>query len=148
MKKIIVQLLTCLIPFKHLRRYCRNTMLAEKPTNKNIYKEIKLLNYKLDLLMNHYIDIKSARPATGILKANQEQRFEALKKVTKILDDNNIDYWLDWGTLIGAVRHGGWIPWDNDIDISVQKKDWENVKNVVGGGILMMKFTNWLMFPQ
>lgn len=44
----------------------------------------------------------------------------ALFDVKEILDDLRVKYWLDEGTLIGAVRHKGFVPWDNDIDISIQ----------------------------
>ena len=44
---------------------------------------------------------------------------DALTIVTKILRDNNISYFLDMGTLLGAIRDKSFIPWDNDIDIGV-----------------------------
>lgn len=42
---------------------------------------------------------------------------EALREVKQILDDAGVKYWLDWGTLLGAVRDGKIIPWDTDIDL-------------------------------
>lgn len=59
------------------------------------------------------------------LKEFQLLQLELLKIVDKIATDNKIDYWLDGGTLLGAVRHGGFIPWDDDIDICLLKKDFD-----------------------
>jgi phosphorylcholine metabolism protein LicD len=46
-----------------------------------------------------------------------------LRDVIKILDTNSITYWAVCGTLIGAYRHQGFIPWDDDIDLGIMLDD-------------------------
>ena len=49
---------------------------------------------------------------------DDERWIKNLKEIKHILDDAGVKYWLDLGTLLGAVRDGKFIPWDTDIDIS------------------------------
>lgn len=55
----------------------------------------------------------------------QQHLNEMLKTLTQILDQNNVPYYAVGGTLLGAVRHKGFIPWDDDVDISIPRKDYE-----------------------
>ena len=59
------------------------------------------------------------------LKKLHEVQVEILKDIDKFCQEHNITYFLIAGTLLGAVRHKGFIPWDDDIDIGMLRSDYE-----------------------
>ena len=67
----------------------------------------------------------------GNLRNVQLLYIELLRFVDNVCKKHNIDYWLEGGTLIGAVRHGGFIPWDDDIDLSIMRKDYEKLIKIL-----------------
>ena len=64
---------------------------------------------------------------SGRLKQIQ---LDMLKCLTSICDRHNICYFCVGGTALGAVRHKGFIPWDDDIDIAMKRKDYEEFLKV------------------
>ena len=54
-----------------------------------------------------------------------------LKVVAKICDEHHFTWWLSSGTLLGAARHGGFIPWDDDMDIVMLKKDYKRLEKIL-----------------
>lgn len=65
------------------------------------------------------------------LRKHQLKMLEMLKYVDKLCRKHDIPYYLSGGTLLGAVRHKGFIPWDDDLDIVLMKKDFRRLLNVL-----------------
>lgn len=61
----------------------------------------------------------------SMMKRAWAAQMEVLEDIEKVCRKHNIHYQADYGTLIGAIRHGGFIPWDDDMDISMLRKDYD-----------------------
>lgn len=61
----------------------------------------------------------------AMMKRAWAAQIEVLEDIDKVCRKYNIHYWADWGTLIGTIRHGGFIPWDDDMDIGMLRKDYD-----------------------
>ena len=73
------------------------------------------------------IDITKVPQAQGLLRDIQLANLALLKELAYVCEKNNFKYILDAGTLLGAVRHSRFIPWDDDIDILMFREDYEKI---------------------
>ena len=65
------------------------------------------------------------------MNQRQQKSLDMYKDVARILEDHGIEFYAACGTLIGAVRHHGFIPWDWDIDLYIKEKDLETVNEIL-----------------
>lgn len=68
----------------------------------------------------------------AMMKRAWAAELEILIEIDKICDRHHIRYFIDYGTLLGAMRHKGFIPWDDDIDISMKREDYALFASVAG----------------
>ena len=70
---------------------------------------------------------KQYNPDGSQLRTIQLCLLDILIEFDRVCRKNGISYWIDSGTLIGAARHGGFIPWDDDLDVCILRKDRKRV---------------------
>lgn len=83
-------------------------------------------------MAKRYLDdeVKNGFYIPAIMKQCFAAELEVLKEVDKLCQKYDITYFAEWGTLLGAIRHGGFIPWDDDLDISMKRADYEKFLQV------------------
>ena len=82
-------------------------------------------------------------PDGSLLRRQQLRMLEILLEVDRICRKYDIQYWLSSGTLIGAMRHDGFIPWDDDLDIEMMRPDYLRLMQVLPG-----ELPEWLVLQN
>lgn len=67
---------------------------------------------------------------SGKLKALREIEKDMLREIDRICRAHDIKYFICYGTMLGAVRHGGFIPWDDDIDVAMLRPEFEKFRQI------------------
>ena len=111
-----------------------------KKENAKLKKQNKLLiqkNEEYDQIIdsNNFLYstlfLDSKIESSGVLKQLQTLCIEFIDFVDNVCKKHDIVYWLDGGNLLGAYRHKGFIPWDDDIDIAIMREDYYKFSEVI-----------------
>jgi len=105
-------------------------------------------------------ELKFAKSPVFLIKpAILDNMRQILKYTHSLLEENNITYWVTIGTLLGAFRHKGFIPWDDDIDINIMLRDMDRLLKLKeriekdgfilyrAGGGFKLAFNNFFSYP-
>ncbi|MBQ3249015.1 MAG: LicD family protein [Alistipes sp.] len=70
-------------------------------------------------------------PEGSLLRSDQMELLAMLNVIADICRQHDIPWWLSSGTLLGAARHEGFIPWDDDVDIVLLRRDYKRLKRIL-----------------
>ena len=114
----------------------REDLFVAKNRNYNDFKEI------YDHAWPDRVAMAQRREALGpfaLLRTVHAVQMELLKELDRVCKENDLKYMAIHGTLLGAVRHHGFIPWDDDVDIAMPREDYDKLL-ALGNGILSTGF--------
>ena len=74
---------------------------------------------------------KKYNPDGSLLRQMQERMLHVYEAIDAICQRHHIPYWLSGGSMLGAVRHQGFIPWDDDLDIEMLRPDFERLMKLL-----------------
>ena len=127
-------------------RYMKNSLEQLKKQNEDLKQLLKTNQHKQEMLLwqlyrapgeSEYDGRKrffmSLQKADSVLRKMQLAGLILLKRFDRICREHNIKYWLNFGSLLGAVRHRGFIPWDDDTDVGMMREDILKLQKVMEG---------------
>ncbi len=103
----------------------------------NEIRKLKKENVEFDKVLTSYnkqfntLFLYSDIRIKGLLKYTQVLNQELLNFIVNVCKKHDLEYWMDFGLVLGAVRHKGFIPWDDDIDIGMMRADYDKLKEVI-----------------
>lgn len=136
---------------KNLKIYSFQDLISIKNNCDKLFKreqcltfdEIKKYLIKINQYYNYNVNIRNNFRNIDICEGNIEENVKTLnkneiniiinlgKRVIDLLEENNILYWIDGGTLLGSLQNGKFIPWDDDMDIVIPTEYFNQLLNII-----------------
>ena len=125
---------------EELSSYTNNTQNIFNNMSQKIDESISPFTESLEALSRKNDDFRrlyektsltTMPPASGGLRKIQKESYELLKFLKQTCEENNLTFWIQGGTLLGAKRHQGFIPWDDDIDCGMIRNDLEKLREII-----------------
>ncbi len=113
--------ISCFLPYS-VRKWVKDWLSAHRQKKANSV-EARLAELRELIIFNH--PITQVPPATGKLRLLQHGNAVLLKVFAKKCEEAGLRYWMDYGTLLGSIRHKGFIPWDDDLDVGMLRDDYD-----------------------
>ena len=89
----------------------------------------KVLNVH-QIYLNNLLVYYDLKP-TPFLERFRDLAYEFLRFFDNVCVKHGLKYWINYGTLLGAVRHGDFIPWDDNLDVGMMRKDYEKLAEIL-----------------
>ncbi len=131
--------INCFLSYKALKRYFEKKSSVEEfisdcNDSVSIYRwmylcmdeALKKLQDKIEYFENH-TDITKMKPATGFVRKKQLQQIAFVEAFMRDFQHLDLHPFIVAGTLIGRVRHGGFIPWDDDLDFGLIREEYDRL---------------------
>jgi len=90
------------------------------------------------------VDMSTLPKAKGFTRLLQLLNLEIIAEIDRLCRKHNLKYWLSFGSALGAIRHQGYIPWDDDIDLCMLHDDWLKF-NEIATREMQPKFINVIL---
>lgn len=128
---------------KRSERNQRQLIAASRSTNAAIDRNLGRIDLSIWLSHPSYPEDmasvkerfwKSYPKAEGDVRLVQQGKLWLLHRLKGICDEINAPFWLDGGTLVGALRHNGFIPWDDDVDVCMMRDDFDRLRERLADG--------------
>lgn len=90
-------------------------------------ESIKMQEFSIDFFRD---EVRNGFFVPTALKQAWASQLVVLDVIDSICKKHDIKYFADWGTMLGTVRHGGYVPWDDDMDICMKREDYIKFKEI------------------